>query len=168
MLCREAAVWHQLDHPHVLSFLGVDQTTWHSCHAMVSPWLTNGNLLDFIENSRCSHKDIIRLLSETAQGLLYLHLQGIVHGDLRAVRRYGGIGRLRAEMFHCRPMSSSMIGVKPVYQISVCRLYPASPLLLPLLDKPMCGGFQKSCWTVRRCTPTGRLTCSLSAASAWR
>jgi serine/threonine protein kinase len=93
MVCREAALWRQLDHPHVLPFLGVDQTTWYPCHAMVSPWLTHGNLLDFIRDNDSSREDVIRLLHETAEGLRYLHNQDIVHGDLRAVSRYSGVGR---------------------------------------------------------------------------
>ncbi|EIN12521.1 kinase-like protein [Punctularia strigosozonata HHB-11173 SS5] len=68
MICREATLWRQLYHPNVLPFIGVDRVTFNSCHALVSPWLNNGNIL-----------------VDAASGLAYLHSQNIVHGDLRAL-----------------------------------------------------------------------------------
>ncbi|EIN08808.1 kinase-like protein [Punctularia strigosozonata HHB-11173 SS5] len=103
MVGREAALWRQLDHPNVLPFLGVDETTFSPHYALVSPWMKNGNLVDYVARVKLSSGDVNLLvrhmaviiaghlayiatfqLVQTSDGLSYLHSQEIVHGDLRA------------------------------------------------------------------------------------
>ncbi|KAJ7921478.1 kinase-like domain-containing protein, partial [Mycena leptocephala] len=79
--CREALVWKDLDHPHILAFIGIDRDSFPSSLCMVSPWMENGTVVDYIKNYGYANVD--KLLAEIAQGLGYLHSRNIVHGDLR-------------------------------------------------------------------------------------
>lgn len=45
---REAVVWRQLGHPHILPFLGVDDHTFGPRLCMVSPWMTFGSIMQCI------------------------------------------------------------------------------------------------------------------------
>ncbi len=51
-LLREAIVWNQLDHPHIIPFYGVDLQTFSSQICMVSPWMSHGNVYDAMETLR--------------------------------------------------------------------------------------------------------------------
>ncbi|KAJ7454461.1 kinase-like domain-containing protein [Mycena latifolia] len=82
---KEALVWHYLKHPNIVPFLGVDATTFPSpTMAMVSSWMEQGSVLNYMmENSPASQYEI-PLLDDIIQGLIYLHSENIVHGDLCA------------------------------------------------------------------------------------
>ncbi|CAE6531696.1 unnamed protein product [Rhizoctonia solani] len=79
---REVDIWRRLEHKNILRFYGI-------CYIgprlfAVAPWAEGGNLQTFIrKNVEC---DRMRLLSEVASGLKYLHAfrPMIIHGDLRA------------------------------------------------------------------------------------
>ncbi|KAF9468989.1 kinase-like domain-containing protein [Collybia nuda] len=79
--CKEALVWKSLRHPHVLPFLGVDSNTFAPYLCMVSPWMRHGTIIRHLSDNK--GVDIIKLLTEIAHGLNYLHSQNVVHGDLR-------------------------------------------------------------------------------------
>ncbi|KAJ7041214.1 kinase-like domain-containing protein [Mycena alexandri] len=79
--CREALLWRDLHHPHILPFLGIDQSTFSSTLCMVSPWMEHGTVMRYLKEH--GHADVDKLLYEIAQGLQYLHSRHIVHGDLR-------------------------------------------------------------------------------------
>ncbi|KAF7373433.1 Kinase-like protein [Mycena sanguinolenta] len=79
--CREALVWKDLRHPHILSFLGIDRDSFPSTLCMVSPWMEHGTVLSYLQKQ--GHASVDKLLYEIAQGLQYLHSCNIVHGDLR-------------------------------------------------------------------------------------
>ncbi|KAK7045072.1 kinase-like domain-containing protein [Favolaschia claudopus] len=81
---KEALVWRYLEHPNIVPFLGVDSATFPSpAMAMVTQWMPNGNVLDYVgQNSPCS-RYAVQLLRDCGEGLKYLHSMGIVHGDLR-------------------------------------------------------------------------------------
>jgi serine/threonine protein kinase len=99
-------VWKQLKHPYILPFIGVDCVTFQDHPSLVSPWMSCGTLLDYAREKKddvCEHlrlvsscapvlpyasSDFNRQLTETAEGLHYLHDFGAVHGDLKAVSRY--------------------------------------------------------------------------------
>jgi serine/threonine protein kinase len=53
MICREALLWRQLNHPHILSFLGVDAETFSSRNALclISPWMEQGTLKQYITST---------------------------------------------------------------------------------------------------------------------
>ncbi|KAF8172841.1 kinase-like domain-containing protein [Mycena galopus ATCC 62051] len=79
--CREALVWKELHHPHILPCLGIDGDSFPSSLCMVSPWMEHGTVMNYLKEH--SHGNVDRLLYKIAQGLQYLHSCGIVHGDLR-------------------------------------------------------------------------------------
>ncbi|KAF5371212.1 hypothetical protein D9758_004115 [Tetrapyrgos nigripes] len=80
---NEAIVWKQLDHPNVLPFLGVNTVLFSPSFCLVSPWMENGNVLNFIDNN--PDHDRLGMLLEIAQGLRYLHNLNpqVIHGDIR-------------------------------------------------------------------------------------
>ncbi|KAF8205640.1 kinase-like domain-containing protein [Mycena galopus ATCC 62051] len=79
--CREALVWKDLHHPHILPFLGIDRDSFPSSLCMVSPWMEHGTVMNYLKGH--GHANVDKLLHEIAQGLEYLHSCNIVHGDLR-------------------------------------------------------------------------------------
>ncbi|KAJ7886908.1 kinase-like domain-containing protein [Mycena leptocephala] len=79
-ICREALVWRDLHHPHILPLIGIDRDTFPFL-AMVSPWMEHGTVLNYLD---CyGRADVDKLLFQIAQGIEYLHSRKIVHGDLR-------------------------------------------------------------------------------------
>jgi serine/threonine-protein kinase TNNI3K len=49
MFCREALVWKQLRHPHILPFHGVDCEAFSNLLCMVSPWLAQGTIIEHLK-----------------------------------------------------------------------------------------------------------------------
>ncbi|KAJ7353604.1 kinase-like domain-containing protein [Mycena albidolilacea] len=78
--CREALLWKDLQHAHILPFLGIDRDTFPSSLCMVSPWMEHGTVMHYLKTYGYANVD--KLLSEIAQGLEYLHSRNIIHGDL--------------------------------------------------------------------------------------
>ncbi|KAJ7663065.1 kinase-like domain-containing protein [Mycena polygramma] len=78
---REALVWQNLRNPYVVPLIGVDRETFFPSLAMVSPWCQFGTIVQYLKDH--GRQTVNKLCSEVAQGLLYLHSQNIVHGDLR-------------------------------------------------------------------------------------
>ncbi|EIN04081.1 kinase-like protein, partial [Punctularia strigosozonata HHB-11173 SS5] len=83
--CHEAILWQRLRHKNVLPFLGIDNTSFSPHLCMMSPWMRNGNVLDYIRAARPGYVDVVRLLAEIAEGLAYLHSEHVIHGDVRGV-----------------------------------------------------------------------------------
>ncbi|KAJ7598719.1 kinase-like domain-containing protein [Mycena floridula] len=83
--CREALVWKQLNHPNVLPFLGVNVELFAPSFCLVSPWMSNGNLMQFLDR----HPDFDRrsAITDIAAAMQYLHeySPSIVHADIRGV-----------------------------------------------------------------------------------
>ncbi|KAF8183729.1 kinase-like domain-containing protein, partial [Mycena galopus ATCC 62051] len=79
--CREALLWKDLHHPHILPFLGIDRDSFPSSLCMVSPWMEHGTVINYLKTH--GYATVDKLLYEIAQGLEYLHSHNIVHGDLR-------------------------------------------------------------------------------------
>ena len=61
--CREAIAWKHLRHPNVLPLLGV--TLVEQRFAMVSEWMEDGNINDFIQkNPNVDRTELVCALSE--------------------------------------------------------------------------------------------------------
>ncbi|KIO31724.1 hypothetical protein M407DRAFT_217753, partial [Tulasnella calospora MUT 4182] len=77
---REAATWQKLRHPNILEFIGTLKRDGHIY--FVSPFIKNGTLAEYV----LVHPDAnrIKLLFETAGAVNYLHICGVVHGDIKA------------------------------------------------------------------------------------
>ncbi|KAJ7203038.1 kinase-like domain-containing protein, partial [Mycena pura] len=84
-LCREALVWQRLRHAFIVPLIGIDMEGFPSSLCMVSPWMKNGTVINFLSGFRgVTRQSVVnRLIREIAQGLAFLHDQKIVHGDLR-------------------------------------------------------------------------------------
>ncbi|CEL59140.1 Serine/threonine-protein kinase sepA OS=Dictyostelium discoideum GN=sepA PE=2 SV=1 [Rhizoctonia solani AG-1 IB] len=78
---HELYVWSKCSHPNVLEVYGVAR--YRDQIAMVSPWMGNGNLSQFL--SRRPPVDRCTLCKQVADGAAYLHSQGIAHGDIKGV-----------------------------------------------------------------------------------
>ncbi|KAF5386738.1 hypothetical protein D9615_001785 [Tricholomella constricta] len=76
---REVSIWRSLDHPNVVPLYGT--VYFGEDVYSVSPWMDNGTAISYVQTH--STPDRLQILSEVASGLEYLHLNGIVHGDLR-------------------------------------------------------------------------------------
>ncbi|KAF9780834.1 kinase-like domain-containing protein, partial [Thelephora terrestris] len=77
--CKEFITWKSLHHPNVLPLLGVIMSK--NRFAMVSEWLPNGDINEYVE----AHQgvNLFELLMGVAEGLIYMHERGMVHGDLK-------------------------------------------------------------------------------------
>ena len=59
--CREAVAWGHLQHPNILPLLGV--TSAEGRLAMVSEWMENGNINDFIQkNPKANRTKLVSLI----------------------------------------------------------------------------------------------------------
>ncbi|KAG9122239.1 hypothetical protein FRC07_001476 [Ceratobasidium sp. 392] len=76
---RELVVWSKLNHPNVLSLLGI--CVFGGEIGMVAEWMPNGHVTEY--SIKHPEVDKIKLISDIAAGLAYLHANGIVHGDLK-------------------------------------------------------------------------------------
>ncbi|KAJ7575487.1 kinase-like domain-containing protein [Mycena floridula] len=81
--CREALVWKQLDHPNVRPFLGVSVELFAPSFCLVSPWMSNGNLIEYLRAQPEFNR--LHAISEIAAAMQYLHeySPSIVHADIR-------------------------------------------------------------------------------------
>ena len=60
--CREGVAWKHLRHPNILPLLGV--TVGEHRFALVSEWMENGNINDFIERDQHVNRvELVRYLS---------------------------------------------------------------------------------------------------------
>ncbi|KAJ7235054.1 kinase-like domain-containing protein [Mycena rebaudengoi] len=80
---REALIWRQLSHPNLLPFFGLYY--WDERLCLVSPWMENGNVLQFLKRTSASEAERISLMLDISFGLEYLHQNHVVHGDLKAI-----------------------------------------------------------------------------------
>ncbi|KAF9254435.1 kinase-like protein [Marasmius fiardii PR-910] len=82
----EAIIWRQLNHENLLPFMGIyylDVEQRQLC--LVSPWMEQGNLVQYLKNAPPELVDHYLLAYDVARGLSYLHATNIVHGDLKGV-----------------------------------------------------------------------------------
>ncbi|EKM49675.1 uncharacterized protein PHACADRAFT_188727 [Phanerochaete carnosa HHB-10118-sp] len=72
-----------MNHRHVCQILGADRESFAgSLICVVLPWMSYGNVLQYIAKVGWSAQDAIRLIFQVASGLAYLHGKNVVHGDL--------------------------------------------------------------------------------------
>ncbi|KAJ3102228.1 hypothetical protein HDU96_009710 [Phlyctochytrium bullatum] len=80
---REVKAWYPLRHPHVLPLLGACATAERPF--MVSPYMSNGHALQYLDRYPNDHVRKMKLLYEVSQGMQYLHSRRVIHGDLKAI-----------------------------------------------------------------------------------
>ncbi|KAJ7926881.1 kinase-like domain-containing protein, partial [Mycena leptocephala] len=83
---KEVLVWRFLRHESIIPLFGVFQTASLPSLAMVSPWMPRGSVLKYIgdlsPSSTYAMNLVYPILNEVIQGLMYLHSENVVHGDL--------------------------------------------------------------------------------------
>ena len=95
-------MWKFLRHPNILPLIGV--TMSEARFTMISDWMVNGNINEFVKAHpyTARHKLVCFFHSKScprfvddrktlqlvgvADGLMYIHSQGMIHGDLKGVR----------------------------------------------------------------------------------
>ncbi|KAL5493029.1 hypothetical protein ACEPAI_4477 [Sanghuangporus weigelae] len=79
---KEIYVWAKLDHKNILPLLGYafEQVTYYPL--LVSEWMRTGSAWQFVNK----HDDcnLIRIVTDIARGLAYLHDKGVVHSDIKS------------------------------------------------------------------------------------
>ncbi|PBK98525.1 kinase-like protein [Armillaria gallica] len=80
-MTREAIIWGQCDHPNVLPFYGIYCDPGPSSYCLVSPFMTNGPLRQYLSN--VDNPDRHSLALDITRGMNYLHKLFLVHGDLK-------------------------------------------------------------------------------------
>jgi len=93
--------WRHLRHPNVIPLLGAELDMQTPRFRLVSEWMDNGNINEFIKNHGqvnrvqlvsyhvcvCGDwRDRFPKLVDVAHGVEYLHSLSVVHGDLKGVR----------------------------------------------------------------------------------
>lgn len=81
MIRKEIMMWLNLRHPNVLQFLGaniLDDTPF-----IMMPLLRNGNARNYVQSHPSCNR--IKILHDISLGLVHLHSQHVIHGDLKAV-----------------------------------------------------------------------------------
>ncbi|KAG8768236.1 hypothetical protein FRC12_005694, partial [Ceratobasidium sp. 428] len=77
---RELYTWSQLEHKNIVQLLGLVE--FRGQVAMVSPWMDNGTLLDYIKRNPTA--DRYHLCLSISEGVTYLHQNDVIHGDIKS------------------------------------------------------------------------------------
>ncbi|KAJ7619883.1 kinase-like domain-containing protein [Mycena rosella] len=80
-LYEEAKGWSRLEHPNILAFLGISLDLGPS-PALVTPFYRSGSIMGYLKDGSESPQERLVLVSGIAQGIAYLHAEGVVHGNL--------------------------------------------------------------------------------------
>ncbi|KZP30796.1 kinase-like protein [Athelia psychrophila] len=83
-LRREITVWKRLRHHNIVRLMGTVCNVSFGCQyiGMVSMWMAGGSLHQYLKTKRFMDAERIQLCCDVADGLAYLHSQGVIHGDL--------------------------------------------------------------------------------------
>ncbi|KAG8900661.1 hypothetical protein FRB99_005826 [Tulasnella sp. 403] len=86
-LIRELAVWAVLSHDNIIPLVGFYLSERLDQAWLVSPYIQNGNINDYLMNVRPDEQKRRELALDTAKGLQYLHSRDppICHGDIKAL-----------------------------------------------------------------------------------
>ncbi|KAJ1306306.1 hypothetical protein OPQ81_011005 [Rhizoctonia solani] len=76
---HELYIWSKCKHPNILELIGMAQ--FRNQITMVSPWMENGNLQNFLTQSTELNRH--EMCVQIADSIAYLHSQGVVHGDIK-------------------------------------------------------------------------------------
>ncbi|CUT98801.1 tyrosine protein kinase Blk [Echinococcus multilocularis] len=83
----EAEVMHKLSHQRIVRFLGFCCDTPDKRVLIITEFMANGALLDYLrtpEGHRLEYHQLISIIDQIVKGMVYLEKVGVVHRDLRA------------------------------------------------------------------------------------
>ncbi|KIO24172.1 hypothetical protein M407DRAFT_53886, partial [Tulasnella calospora MUT 4182] len=83
---RELRVWSRVKHPNVLEFIGYYLNPQMTTARLISPFMTNGNIDEYLAKAPGPVTDKLRLkLVDSLKGLIYLHslTPPICHADIK-------------------------------------------------------------------------------------
>ncbi|EGD81501.1 TKL protein kinase [Salpingoeca rosetta] len=85
-ILREVAILVSLRHPNIVQFLGICHDSASNKLAFVLSWAENGSLYDYmhVHNNDLSDVQRLRMLSEVAGAMEFLHAHNVVHRDLKS------------------------------------------------------------------------------------
>ncbi|KXN89312.1 hypothetical protein AN958_05885 [Leucoagaricus sp. SymC.cos] len=128
-IAKELVLWSHLSHPNIVPFYGVwVPTTAVSGICIVSPWMENGNLAQYL----VKYPDTPRLplLSDVSAGLEFLHRSKIVHADLKACNvLVSNAGRAMITDFGASHIASTTSGTTTTTQSAMTPHWTAPELL---------------------------------------
>jgi len=108
--CSEAMAWRALRHENVVPLIGV--TMADNKFVMVSEWMAKGDIMKFTKEG--TNVDRLGLLEDVTKGLIYMHDQGMIHGDLKGANiLIDGNGRARLTGFGLITTTSERSTVTP-------------------------------------------------------
>ncbi|KAG8904779.1 hypothetical protein FRB99_001211 [Tulasnella sp. 403] len=81
LLLKEIEVWNKLRHDHVLPFYGASITAVPPF--IVSRFMANGNIVTYLRKNPNANR--VKFAHEISLGMVYIHSQDIVHGDLKGL-----------------------------------------------------------------------------------
>ncbi|KAJ3562444.1 hypothetical protein NP233_g9567 [Leucocoprinus birnbaumii] len=128
---KEIVLWAYLQHENILPFYGayyLSESRRRIC--LVSPWMRRGNIVDYMKRHALaphSRALLIHEVCDVVAGLRYLHLQDMIHGDIkganilvdereRACIMDFGLSRIRTDQTLINSLPSSSIkGYTPRY-----------------------------------------------------
>ncbi|KIO16994.1 hypothetical protein M407DRAFT_85390, partial [Tulasnella calospora MUT 4182] len=84
-LARELKVWAKVKHPNVLELIGYYLSDDYGCAQFVSAYMSNGNVMQYIQRTGARLAVRLKFVRDIAAGLKYLHdfSPPICHGDLK-------------------------------------------------------------------------------------
>jgi len=57
--CKEVSMWKNLSHPNVLNLIGVPDTFEDGKFSMVSEWMANGNITEYVRKNAGNHMKLV-------------------------------------------------------------------------------------------------------------
>lgn len=78
---RELTTWSQLNHKHILKLLGGNHLSWRKF--FITELASEGSFVDYFERNEHNRKLLWRLFVQAAEGLRFLHSNGMEHRRLK-------------------------------------------------------------------------------------
>ncbi|GAB1527421.1 hypothetical protein RhiTH_010596 [Rhizoctonia solani] len=92
-IAKEGYMWSKYRHPNIVETYGI--VHFRGAIALVAPWMDNGTVMEYVKKRPDTNR--LKLCSEIACGLYYLHQMDTMHGDLKGVNvlvSYDGVAKL--------------------------------------------------------------------------
>jgi Protein kinase domain len=77
----EARVMATLSHPHIATIYGLE--SYQGMPILVCEYLQNGTLDDILRDGYLAHEEVMVIIEQVVQALIYLHERGISHSDIK-------------------------------------------------------------------------------------